>query len=197
MKKAIFIDYLLFTVIIIIYMSFIEYLLHRFVMHYFETEWKGWHTIHHAAIKKDFTIDRTIKDYDKLDEGNENLCLGSHAAVVIFTFLILFNIAYPYVSNRAFSYVITGLISALMFTYGFLTWNSIHPYMHGECVKEKCKGIDYKTTDYIVKNVPFFDFLVRNHKAHHKHKGEEKGNYNITIPIFDFVMNTYNPYYND
>lgn len=194
MKKAVFIDYLLFTVLIIIYMSFIEYLLHRFVMHYFETPWKEWHTIHHAAIKKDFTIDRSVKDYDKLleEDDKENLCLESHTAVAIISFLILFNIVYPYAFKKEFSYVITGLISTSIFTYGFLTWNSIHPYMHGECGKEKCYGIDYKTTDYIVKNVPFFDFLVRNHKAHHKYKGEEKGNYNITIPIFDFIMNTYN-----
>ena len=97
MKKAVFIDYLLFTVLVIIYLSLVEYLLHRFFMHYFESPWKEWHTIHHAAIKKDFTIDRSVKGYDKLleEDDKENLCLESHSAVIIIAFLVLFNIVEP------------------------------------------------------------------------------------------------------
>ena len=36
-----------------------------------------------------------------------------------------------------------------------------------------------------------YDWMWRNHALHHMQKGNTKGNYNIIVPGFDFLMGTH------
>ena len=72
-------------------------------------------------------------------------------------------------------------------------WNSIHPYVHHKCGRDYTfLSLPCNTTKDMVKKNPFVKWLVNNHKKHHIYKGDEKGNYNVTIPGADFLYNTYN-----
>ena len=38
----------------------------------------------------------------------------------------------------------------------------------------------------------WFDWMMLNHAQHHAVKGPSKGNYNIILPGFDYLMGTHN-----
>jgi hypothetical protein len=187
-------EYILYIIVLILYGSFIEYMIHKYIMHQFKSTIQEHHVIHHNATKNDYTIDRNTKNYHKLEKGyNDNFCLGKTSLIFFVVLLIMFNLVYfKLLGIKQLKLNNVIILNVLLTTYIILVWNSIHPYIHSECGFKKCYGLNMNTTDKIVKNVPFFRFLVDNHKAHHYYKKEEKGNYNITIPIFDFLMNDYN-----
>lgn len=82
----------------------------------------------------------------------------------------------------------TGAVLALVFS---LVWNSVHTRMH-----------EHKLQIRLVDGVPSLDgmprkmgslyrWMWRNHALHHMQKGGRKGNYNIIVPGFDFLMGTH------
>ena len=82
----------------------------------------------------------------------------------------------------------TGAFLAVIFS---LVWNSVHTRMH-----------EYELRVTLVDGVPsiegfptgmgwLYDWMWRNHALHHMQKGSKKGNYNIIVPGFDFLMGTH------
>lgn len=82
----------------------------------------------------------------------------------------------------------TGALLAIVFS---LVWNSVHTRMH-----------EYELRISLIDGVPslegfpqkiggLYDWMWRNHALHHMQKGSKKGNYNIIVPGFDFLMGTH------
>jgi hypothetical protein len=74
------------------------------------------------------------------------------------------------------------------------SWNSIHTRYHNHKVnlidQIKISLIPFFNPD---TNSNLYKYYFRYHTLHHLNKGESKGNYNIVLPLFDFIFNTYTP----
>tara|TARA_B100001093_G_scaffold503782_1_gene558645 strand:+ start:944 stop:1159 length:216 start_codon:yes stop_codon:yes gene_type:complete len=69
-------------------------------------------------------------------------------------------------------------------------WNTVHPEIHDVHYKFTLK--DGIPPNKYYKSLPYYNFLIRNHIKHHEIKGENKGNYNVTLPLADFILGSYN-----
>ena len=78
-------------------------------------------------------------------------------------------------------------------------WSSIHSHYHNRYIKTN-KPLINKPNITIYSPLPFFipnesssiyKYLYWYHTLHHLNKGENKGNYNIIFPLFDFIFGTY------
>ena len=193
----------LILIIVLIYLlsSITEYIVHRFIMHNttlfnFYTN----HRLHHSATFKNMSLNKKYKNYKSLGP-EENLCLSGWESGLVFcsVIFIITPISLKIVGEKIYS--INGLIgfvfAILLCLYAKITWNTIHPYLHNES-PSKCGKFTINDEKKINNN--FFKWLMKNHKAHHIYKDNQKGNYNITLPGADFLFGTYkrvqNPNYN-
>ncbi len=171
-----------------------EYILHRFLMHN-ENNYYGYnHVHHHKNTDKNMNIiNINRKEYENKKIEGDNLIFQPKESIilmiVLYCFVYIFYILSPVKLNKYFL-ILLPLIYSI---YGLIMWNSIHPYIHKKCGRNyTIFSLPCNITEYIAKKNSFIQWLIENHKKHHNIKGNNKGNYNITIPGADFMYNTYN-----
>ena len=193
MKLIIILTYLIFIIYIHFIGTNIEYLLHRFIMHNDSYYYGKFHTTHHKHTDDKMNlIDKNTKEYQDIGK-TENLIIDINEVLTVtigtYLFVYIFYIFYPIKINIYFMI----LLPLIYIIYTTIMWNSIHPYVHHKCGRDYTSlSLPCNTTKDMVKKNPFVKWLVNNHKKHHIYKGDEKGNYNVTIPGADFLYNTYN-----
>ena len=186
--------YVKITILIYIFSSITENLIHRYVMHkpYFYSIYNR-HILHHLSTKKNGSLNKKIKNYEIL--GNEeSLCLSGWESGLVFgtVIFIITPLCIKIVGEKLNSKnaIISYIFALILCLYAKVTWDTIHPYLHHESPL-KCGSFFTITNEKIINN-SYYKWLMNNHKAHHILKGNEKGNYNITLPFADFIFGTYN-----
>ena len=181
----------IFIKIIKIYLiiSFLEWFLHKYIMHgdadfLQEIPFIGHklkieclnHLNHHKGVQTNMEI---------IGEKNGLFFKWRISIILIFIINVLFIITSTFENKKNGFYV--SIILSL--TY-FMLWNTIHPEMHFivEQISWK-KGIPsqkkYFNFDHFI-----YKWLLKNHTLHHLQKNN-KGNFNIILPGFDYIFNTY------
>ena len=187
--------YIKIIILIYIFSSIAEYSVHRYIMHneavIFDFYKK--HRLHHNATNNDMSLNKKFKNY-KILGHEENLCLSGWESGLVFgsIIFIITPLCIKLVGEKLNSKnAIIGYIFAfILCLYAKVTWDTIHPYLHHESPL-KCGSFFTITGEKIINNF-YYKWLMNNHKAHHIFKGNEKGNYNITLPFADFIFGTYN-----
>lgn len=180
----------------------LEWMVHKYVMHGYEREnvpvigsivakesrahWK-----HHRQVLSDMRLD--IEDESNKHEG---LFFQYHATFLFTTILFLLFTA----ETRLFRIPVglkTILIMSVVSTVGYsFLWNNFHSMLHGAdniFIPGK-RGVPNWYQEDVINWIPsiWFEWMMLNHAQHHAVKGPSKGNYNIILPGFDYVMGTYN-----
>lgn len=193
MKQITIISYLVYIMYIYFIGSNLEYIFHRFLMHNDQMPYGKYHVTHHKHTDNDmYLINTDSKEYKDIGV-EENLIIDMRETLIISTFVYFFAyIFYTFFPIKINIYFII-LVPLIFIIYSMIMWNSIHPYIHYKCGKDYTFiSLPCDFTKYIAKNSDFVKWLLDNHKKHHIYKGDEKGNYNITLPGADFLYNTYN-----
>jgi len=152
-----------YIVLSVLLMSFIEWSIHKYVMHKelwpLSKEYRN-HTLqHHGRFYQTF-------NYEEDEVGRQfglklsilwNLIAASPILIIMYLICPLF------------CYIFIGVV-----IFHHLTWNVIHDEMHNE-------------TYGFIKYMPGYKFLEWHHYLHHRHVNK---NFNIVFPIFDYVMGT-------
>jgi len=185
-------DFLLFLVFLYIAISFIEWNIHYYIMHFNEPvkpvlEYlkidKG-NINHHKDTKLDQSLQHDYK------EGSLVFNFTDVRIYFVLFFIVLLGFLFwryfPGFKKYSLTYILI-FVSFVYFLY-FYIWNSFHTHYHKK----------YVENDYIpVKNfIPdeengLYKYLLWYHTLHHLNKGDCKCNYNIVCPLFDFIFGTY------
>lgn len=153
---------IIYLIICILLMSFIEWFIHRYIMHndtISTTIYYNHARLHHREYFKVFNheTDKAGKQLNiKLDIGNA-LLIG----LPIFLFFYYFSPMF------CFTFICVLIIHHLI-------WNIIHDEMHNP---------QYNWRRFI----PGYLFLEQYHWLHHKYTGK---NYNVVFPICDYIFGT-------
>ena len=183
----------LFLAMILLYLAWscLEYVVHRYLMHTTrDIPFAMRHRLHHSATRLDMSLNKQQSGYVTLGK-EENLCMSGwetvamYAAGLVLVVPCVILVGAPIRSSITLCTVVFALCLAL---YTNITWNTIHPLVHGES-PAKCGNFVLKHPA-VIRN-PLFAWLQENHRAHHHFKGAEKGNYNVTLPGADFLFGTY------
>uniref|UniRef100_A0A6C0AVF1 Fatty acid desaturase domain-containing protein n=1 Tax=viral metagenome TaxID=1070528 RepID=A0A6C0AVF1_9ZZZZ len=189
----IYLYYIFYWIYIHLVTSNIEYIIHRFIMHKPNNLYGNNHIIHHKHADKNMNlINRETDEYKKLGDG-ENLIIGLPDTIMLSILTLCFTyIFYIFCPKKINKYFLI-LLPLIYILYAIIMWNSIHPYIHKKCGRDyTIFSMPCNFTEYIAKTNSFVKWIIENHTKHHIYKGENKGNYNITIPGADFIYNTYN-----
>lgn len=180
--------------IIILYLilTFLEWFNHNIIMHGDPNKLKKipligaylkkiaiLHTNHHKEVEMNMDINEL---YDNNDRGM-HFSWNTLPAMFLqfFSVLSLFNLFESVKIN-----IIVSLIVA--FSYG-LIWNTIHPIMHKYEMNVKWNN-GIPNIKNIEPNNFIYKWLLKHHALHHYQK-DNKGNFNILIPGFDFIIGTH------
>lgn len=193
---------LLTTLVVYANLTTLEWLVHKYVMHGYdrvnfpivgkliknesEAHWE-----HHHEVNSDMSLD--IEEKEQKHKG----LFFRYKATVTFTavLFVILNLQFKALKLNI-SHKATAAISVFStITYSFL-WNNFHALLHGadNIILSPTKGVPNNFQNKIVRWVPktWFNWMMLNHAQHHAVKGRSKGNYNIILPGFDYVMGTYN-----
>jgi len=192
--------------IIVVYfdLTSLEWLVHKYVMHGYdrvnfpvvgkliENESTS-HLAHHHEVLSDMTLDIQ----NKIDEEKGKGLFFHHEATALFTVVLYVLITLQFklfkIDTKATTVFAISLISTI--GYSFL-WNNFHSLLHGESeiIIPGTEGVTNRYQNYVTPLVPnfWFEWMMLNHAQHHAVKGKSKGNYNIILPGFDYIMGTYN-----
>ena len=188
----IYIKYLIFIINLYILFSIIEYLVHKYLMHSkmntkMNTEIATNHNIHHKYTKNDMNL-----NYSNIYNKNKNKYLGLYFLWKETFFVLLFGLTIAFILNIFYQLnpLFIIIITILFAYYQSSLWNTIHPDIHHIDYKLKLnEGIPPLE---IYKKLPYYDWLKANHMKHHIYKNEKKGNYNVTLPLADYLFFSYN-----
>lgn len=155
--------------------SFVEWWIHRALMHrrslpvwlyralpYFDATHRNHAVLHHQVYYKRY-------DHEPDDHGRE-LNLRFRVSDNLAANLFLAPVHAIYLSTNALG----SIVLALMITGYMFTWNALHTEMHIPSNRW-----------YFRHRV--FRFLNRHHYLHHAHPGR---NFNVVLPLADYVMGT-------
>lgn len=177
----------LFSMVVYIICSILEWLLHKYVMHcYMYWPWletmnnssllpirfmnescKSHHK-HHQSVKSDMNIDdENVVHRELLFRWDTLSVLALLTIVVIISFTFLLRIKVKW-------YLQVSIILFTLIIYGYV-WNTIHPKIHNRNVNVDMK-FGPQNLDFDVLNL-----YHRNHETHHLVKGIEKGNFNVVF----------------
>lgn len=181
----------IFTKIIQIYfiISFLEWFLHKYIMHgdpdllqeipFIGNKLKMEcldHLKHHKEVQTNMEI-----------IGDKNgLFFRWITSIILLTIInITFIITGTFHDKKNGFYV--SIIIAILYLG---LWNTIHPEMH--VIQDELSWIEgipsqkkYFNFDHFI-----YKWLLKNHTLHHLQKNN-KGNFNIILPGFDYIFNTY------
>lgn len=189
-----------FYKVVFIYMitSFLEWYIHRYLMHYSDnsiinainTPFKSiynslhghkqdeGHVKHHTLVKNNGVVD---------GGGDEDEGMYYDVTHIPFTTLTGFTIYYIITKLVNFKHTTTeyaaifGVYIGISIIY-YKLWNILHPSYH--------KYGDYYKSDFFRNNF-VYHFLEKYHMIHHLNKGAKKCNFNIILPGFDHIMGTF------
>lgn len=190
------IDWMIFIMITYQVVSFIEWFLHKYVMHcYQHSSWidqaksSNWfmyqlkdaclkHKDHHLSVRKDMSLEKVKQESE--------LFFDWHTLTKCLFWVILLNIIIVKTLKLRitfFQQVIVAIVFALIFAG---VWNSIHPSMHEhELQIPITTGAPSIRLELDPENIYY-----KNHQYHHQIKGEKKGNYNVVFLGADELLNT-------
>lgn len=182
--------YIVYIIFVYLVGTHVEYLLHRFIMHKKHTVFGRHHITHHIHTNDtNMQLENTESpDHRELHPTDGLLVTPTEFIPILaglFLTSYLFNRYYPVKLPTEFLVI----VPILMTTYAVLTWNTIHTDIHNR------NGQDmtfFAIPVSHLKGTTLYDWIVDNHIKHHIYKGEQKGNYNITLPGADFLWGTYN-----
>lgn len=190
------------TLVVYTNLTTMEWLVHKYVMHGYdrvnfpvfgtliENESEA-HWEHHHEVNSDLSLD--IGDKEQKHKG----LFFQYKATVSFTIILFLILSLQFKALKLnIGHKTTGAISLFStVTYSFL-WNNFHALLHGadEIILPGTRGVSNKYQNTVLNWVPrfWFEWMMLNHAQHHAVKGRSKGNYNIILPGFDYVMGTYN-----
>jgi hypothetical protein len=168
-------DFFLLLVVNVFIWSFVEWWVHRTVMHrrslprfvyrllpYFEDTYRNHAVLHHRVYYE-------VYDHEPDERGRE-LNLRFHFSDNFSSNLFLAPLHGLYlVLNPLGSLALVLMITGYMFT-----WNALHVEMH------------IPSNRWYFRQ-PFFRFLNRHHYMHHMHPGR---NFNVVLPLADYLVGT-------
>lgn len=149
-------------------LNLIEYVLHRYPMH---KKTKGLEflfdhvTVHHNFYNNEKFYYENSRDF----------------MAVFLPFLYSIFISGLILSISSVVYFISDLNNALFFGLVSYGYYMLYEVMH---------FCSHTKKDSFVKKIPFMAYLSQFHLDHHQAKHMSKINFNITFPIFDFILNT-------
>ncbi len=186
---------LLITIITIyIIVSFLEWYIHRFLMHYTDNKVinfinyffkKIYHGIHgHSQDNSHVQHHTVVLNNGDVDEDDDGMFFNSKNIPLVtlscFSIYYLISRIFQYNHSRN-EYIIILLVSTIISFLYYKLWNILHPSYH-----------NYHTNNYIfIKNNPIYKYLKNYHMIHHLNKGKDKCNFNIVLPGADFILGTY------
>jgi hypothetical protein len=166
------------------------------LLDYLNIEIDNSHINHH----KQTMLNQTLPD-DYIEEGLVFNLIDSEILYTLIFFVvgtILFWLFFPKF-KKSFSLLFMIIFSVVFISVYMYIWSSIHSHYHSRYV-ESNKPLKNNPKITIYSPLPFFiphessyiyKYLYWYHSLHHLNKGEDKGNYNILIPFFDFIFGTY------
>ena len=179
-----------------------EWLVHKYVMHAYDRpdlpliaglveDESASHWVHHHEVLSDMTLDIKTKT-DKHDG-----LFFHHRATIFFTLIVFALLTLQFKIFKVRASASTTALITLTSTIGYsFLWNNFHAALHGEndIIIPGVEGVTNRYQKYILPWVPriWFEWMMYNHAQHHAVKGTSKGNYNIILPGFDYIMGTYN-----
>ncbi len=187
-------NYVVYIIGMYVFISIVEWVVHRHIMHFpvqlLRKTFEG-HLAHHKSIRPDMTLDTSIPEYVVLD-NTESLCmfLPRTWPILLFAFVV----AGMFAKVLRVHYGVALLLFLTMNVYTMSMWNTMHPYMHGRdgyvmgCPLAQPKGswlYDWMTTS------SWANYLIQYHTKHHLLKGDQKPNFNVTMPLADYLFGTY------
>lgn len=200
-KKKLF-NALIVCLLVYVNLTTLEWVVHKYVMHGYdrpnmpilgaliENE-SALHWAHHREVLSDMTLDL------RTNEVTHRGLFFRYQATVTFTVFIfaLLTLQFRLFKMRV-SPKTTALITlASTLGYSFM-WNNFHASLHGEhnLILPVSSGVTNRYQKHILNCIPayWFKWMMYNHAHHHSVKGVSKGNYNIILPGFDYIMGTYN-----
>lgn len=169
-------------------LTFLEYFIHRHIMHaeeedmMYTKEFGKVHHDHHLEVENNFTV------------TNDTGLVFTWFQVIFLFSTTMYGILYVINNMAGTDYdrntliVLSMIISIL---YGIL-WNTLHISFHSayDVMKENRGVIRFNIPDNIKKS-PIVSWLWKNHFYHHINKKNPKGNFNIILPGADFFFGTY------
>ena len=193
---------LLMTVIVYANLTAMEWFVHKYVMHGYDRvnvpllgeliqHESDAHWQHHNEVRSDMTLDIDNKQY------REQGLFFQYKTTLFFTGVLIVLLSAQFkalgVTHSTKQVVLIAVVATLV--YSFL-WNNFHARLHGagDIFISPHNGVSNKYQDLVVRYMPmwWFRWMMLNHAQHHAVKGRSKGNYNIILPGFDYVMGTYN-----
>jgi len=194
--------YPIYFMVVYMFFSFVEWILHRYVMHcYMYFPWLDkvdpattfmpfvtynmqrscqLHHDHHKSVNADMSL----KDVEHRDSHELTFDWATMIMIIILVAPALFALVWALQLKIGWKVqLVTIFISALVFC---LAWNSIHPTMHGAKVRVSIQeGAPNLGWDLHKTNIYY-----QNHDVHHQIKGDEKGNYNVIFLGADELLMT-------
>jgi len=169
--------------------TFVEYVMHRFFMHDPRSRFGRKHLTHHAHTKKDMSLNTKGADYAELEhEGLYLYGVLSFGPMLICASFLMLVLVFGLGTAPMPAFVVQLIFAA----WQTCAWNTMHAVMHGRCAYTEGQplGLTYGMAERLA-DLPYFNWIVRNHIQHHDVKGEERGNFNIVWPGADFLFGTY------
>ena len=159
--------------------SVLEWALHRYLMHDFNTRLGKFHLAHHAETLQDMSL-----------RGDDSPYLPAHEwRGTGFSWRMTRRLLVPITTLAvAVGWVLDDVRTAACATavlsfYSLVTWNAIHPALHGMPRPPLTYGPSLPLW------IPWQAFLSRHHTRHHLTHG--RSNFNITLPGADVVFGTW------
>lgn len=177
-------------IIIYICISFLEWFIHSKIMHgnpaklgkipiigqyLYKTAQD--HLDHHKDVNMNMVVDKTDRKEGLFFPWRVTFTVGIAGSVAFYITRIFKEYKYN---------LLLGLVFALIYA---ILWNTMHPAMHDFKPNIKWNEGIPKVESLNIKN-PMYRWLWINHALHHMQK-YEKGNFNIILPGFDYLANTY------
>lgn len=190
------------SAIVYVNLTAMEWMVHKYVMHGYERHnfpiigrvienESQQHWAHHHEVNSDMTL-----DIDQKEHRHQGLFF-QYKATIFFTGVLYALLTLQF---KAFQLEVSPAITAAIcvtctLVYSFL-WNNFHALLHGadDVFLSYRNGVPNTYQNTVVDWFPkmWFDWMMYNHAQHHAVKGKSKGNYNIILPGFDYIMQTYN-----
>ncbi len=184
-KMDSYISIINFILLIYIFISLIEFVVHKYIMHCNENDLNNqlfkWipEAQYSCELHKKHHID-TKPNMDLQDDYNEDSIIFGWNMVIILIIPVVISFSLSnYLANTHLSIYILLLLSVITVIFISYLWNKIHPFFH----KKEVHNFSIKDGPYEDKlNLDFIgNMLYDNHVIHHLQKGEKKGNYNIIV----------------
>ena len=186
-------------ILIYINLSALEYISHRWIMHYNKDKsnsilWKiikkdvKAHEIHHTSVQPDMTLD--VSSLENKYSGLFFYYKGTLGYSIILYIFFTFQFKLFKINMENKNKII--LILFIVFFYSLLS-NSLHLEMHDEkdIILPSTKGVSNRHQNIVANFIPTFwlNYIVLNHHNHHRYKSTS--NFNFILPLFDHLIGTY------